>query len=269
MPFLRTPKGTVARYGIDRLYTKELDDIYRDSVGLEPLSSLPVASLQIEGSSEGTVRAGIREAIQIVSPGLELEQVEDDDNLLAVSQTISKHLPSFVLSREPKEYVILTGTTGAIGLYLLDALCKNNRVAKVWCLNRSSMEDAACRQAEIFKSKGLSSNRKNNVRFVQMDLASEALGLSQADLREIRDQATTIIHASINGYGASKLVAEHLLNALAYLGKLPVNLGGATALDWISIDLLAEVMGQLIDSDAKATGSGTQEVETYYNIVNP
>lgn len=28
-------------------------------------------------------------------------------------------------------------------------------------------------------------------------------------------------------------------------------------------------MVQLIDSDAKATGSGTQEVETYYNIVNP
>ncbi|UKZ88856.1 uncharacterized protein TrAFT101_004587 [Trichoderma asperellum] len=354
MPFLRTPKGTVARYGIDRLYTKELDDIYRDSVGSEPSSSSPVASLQIEGSSEGTVRAGIREAIQIVSPGLELEQVEDDDNLLvhgfdslqvtrlsrllssafpsspiqinpgmiyanasmarlahvvwaqlqsngqgyqetdtadlhrtkAVSQTISKHLPPSVLSREPKEYVILTGTTGAIGSYLLDALCKNNRVAKVWCLNRSSMEDAACRQAEISKSKGLSSNRKNNVRFVQMDLASEALGLSQADLREIRDQATTIIHnawevnfnlplssfetqlvglqslvrictetqhkirfffvssisgamnwpshilgpipetkltnldASINGYGASKLVAEHLLSKAAQSGVL-------------------------------------------------
>ncbi|KAL9485421.1 hypothetical protein ACSS6W_004210 [Trichoderma asperelloides] len=444
-PFPRTPKGTVARYGIDRLYTKELDDIYRDSVGSEPSSSSPVASLQIEGSSEGTVRAGIREAIQIVSPGLELEQVEDDDNLLvhgfdslqvtrlsrllsssfpssliqinpgmiyanpsmaklahvlwaqlqsngkgyqetdtadlhrtkAISQTIAKHLPSFVLSREPKEYVILTGTTGAIGSYLLDALCKNNRVAKVWCLNRSSMEDAAHRQAEIAKSKGLSSNWKGNVRFVQMDLASEALGLSQADLREMRDQATTIIHnawevnfnlplssfetqfvglqslvrictetqhkirfffvssisgamnwpshllgpipetkltnldSSINGYGASKLVAEHLLSkaaqsgvlrlsvlrvgqvggpvathgegsiwtrrdwvpaiidASAYLGKLPANLGGATALDWIPIDLLAEVMVQLIDSDAKATGSGTQEVETYYNIVNP
>lgn len=259
-PFPRTPKGTVARYGIDKLYNKELDDIYKDSDIPEPSSSLPVAALQIDQSSEETVRAGIREAIQIVSPGFELELVKDDDNLLvhgydslqvtrlskllsssfpspiqinpgiiyanpsmtqlahvlwaqlqgagqghqeidttdllrtkAVSQTIAKHLPSFALSREPKEYVVLTGTTGAIGSYLLDALCKNNRVAKVWCLNRSSTEDAARRQAEIAKSKGLSSNWGNNVKFVQMDLASEALGLSQVDLNEIQAQATTII----------------------------------------------------------------------------
>ncbi|KAM0454500.1 hypothetical protein ACHAPV_008371 [Trichoderma viride] len=443
-PFPRTPKGTVARYGIDKLYATELDDIYKDSEDPEPSISLPVASLQIDGSSEETVRNGIREAIQIVSPDLELELVNDDDNLLvhgfdslqvtrlsrllassftsppiqinpgiiyanpsmtklahvlwtqlqgsgqgqqetdtadllrtkAVTQTIAKHLSSFALSRQPKEYIVLTGTTGAIGSYVLDALCKNNRVAKVWCLNRSSPEEAARRQTETAKSKGLSLNWKGKVQFVQMDLASEALGLSQADLKEIRDQATTIIHnawevnfnlplssfetqlvglqslvricaetqnkirfffvssisgamnwpshllgpipenkltnldASINGYGASKLVAEHLLSkaaqsgvlrlsvlrvgqvggpvvtrgegsiwtrrdwvpaiidASAYLGKLPANLGGATALDWIPIDLLAEVMGQLIDSDANSTGV-SQEVETYYNIVNP
>jgi hypothetical protein len=45
-------------------------------------------------------------------------------------------------------------------------------------------------------------------------------------------------------------------------------LGGASALDWIPIDLLAEVMSQLVDSDATSTGA-SQEVETYYNIVNP
>ncbi|KAM0482540.1 hypothetical protein ACHAPX_003059 [Trichoderma viride] len=442
-PFPRTPKGTVARYGIDKIYTKELEDIYKDSDNSEPSTSLPVGTLQIDGSSEETVRNGIREALQIVSPDLELELVKDDDNLLvhgfdslqvtrlsrllsssfissiqlnpgviyanpsitqlahvlwtqlqgsgqgkqetdtadllrtkAVTQTITKHLSSFTLSRDPKEYIILTGTTGSIGSYLLDALCKNNRVAKVWCLNRSSTEDAARRQTEIAKSKGLSSNWKGKVQFVQMDLASEALGLSQADLKDIRGQATTIIHnawevnfnlplssfetqliglqslvricaetqnkirfffvssisgamnwpshllgpipeakltnldASINGYGASKLVAEHLLgkaaqsgvlrlsvlrvgqvggpvairgegsiwtrrdwvpaiiDASAYIGKLPANLGGASALDWIPIDLLAEVMSQLVDSDATSTGA-SQEVETYYNIVNP
>jgi hypothetical protein len=45
-------------------------------------------------------------------------------------------------------------------------------------------------------------------------------------------------------------------------------LGAATVLDWIPIDLLSEVISQLIDSSAKAT-DGSQEVETYYNIVNP
>jgi aryl carrier-like protein len=259
-PFPRTPKGTVARYGIERLFAKEIDDIYK-SDSSESSSALPVASLQIDGSSEETIRAGIRKAIRIVSPGLELDQIKDDDNLFeqgfdslqvtrlvkllissfpsssiqidagtiyanpsmiklvhvlwtqlqdagqghretdiadllrtkAVSQTLAKHLASFALSREPKEFVVLTGSTGAIGSYLLDALCKNNRVAKVWCLNRSSTEDAARRQAEIAKSKGLSLNWKGNVRFIQMDLASKDLGLSPADWKEIRDQATTII----------------------------------------------------------------------------
>ncbi|OAA36878.1 Male sterility, NAD-binding protein [Metarhizium rileyi] len=443
-PFPRTPKGTVARYGIESLFSKEIADIYKDSDSSESSSSLPVASLHIDGSSEETVRAGIREGIRIVSPLLELGQIKDDDSLLvhgfdslqvsrlsrllsssfpsspikidvgtiyanpsiakleqvlwmklhdarpghqetdtadllrtkAVSQALARHLPSFSLSRENKEYVVLTGTTGAIGSYLLDALCKNKRVAKVWCLNRSSNGDAACRQAEMAKSRGLPLNWKGKVRFVQMDLASEALGLIQADLKEIREQATTIIHnawevnfnlplssfetqlvglqglvrictetqhmirfffvssissasnwpshllgpipetkltnldVSLNGYGASKLVAEHLLSraaqsgvlrlsvlrvgqvggpvathgegsiwtrrdwvpaiidASAYLGKLPADLGAATALDWIPIDLLAEVVDQLVDSDAKAVG-GSHEVETYYNIVNP
>lgn len=258
-PFPRTPKGTTARYGIERLFAKEIEDIYKDSSSSDSSSSLPV--LQIDGSSKETFRAGIWKAIQIVSPELEVNQIKDDDSLLvhgfdslqvirlsrllstsfpstpiqvdpgtiyanpsmtkleavlwkqlqdacqghqetntadflrtqSVFQTLAEQLPSFKLSRKPKEYVVLTGTTGAIGSYLLDALCKNNRVAKVWCLNRSSTGDAASRQIEIAKSRGLSLDWKDKVRFVQMDLASEALGLAQTELEEIRDQATTII----------------------------------------------------------------------------
>ena len=261
-PFPRTPKGTLARYEMEKAFSKEIAALYQNSAVPESQSSLPTDSLDIDGSSIESISAGLRKAIQVVSPGLELEQIRDEDNLLengldslhiirlsrllnsvflsssirtnpgtiyshpsvaqlgqvlwtqlhdvhqanqetqtaqllrtrAVSQTLAKYLSSFAVSREePKEYVVLTGTTGAVGSYLLDAICKNDKVAKVWCLNRSSTADAACRQAELAHSRGLSSDWKGKVRFVQMDLTCEALGLNQPDLVEIRNQATIMI----------------------------------------------------------------------------
>lgn len=67
---------------------------------------------------------------------------------------------------------------------------------------------------------------------------------------------------------SSVLINKQVVDASAYLRKLPADLGSATALDWIPIDLLAEVMGQLIHLDAIRT-SDSQECEVYYNLVNP
>lgn len=260
-PMPRTPKGTVARYEVERVFRDEIDAIYQDSDSARLASSEPTASIEIDASSEETVRAGLRKAISLVSPGIELDEIKDDDSLLgqgvdslqvirlarllstafpsspiqvevgtiyanatleklgqvlweqvqeaqkgrqgtitadvlraqAVSETLAKHLPSFTLSRTAKEHVVLTGTTGIVGSYLLDALCKNDRVAKVWCLNRSSTAEATYKQAELAKARGLSPNWQGKARFVQIDLAAENLDLSWSDMKEIREQATTII----------------------------------------------------------------------------
>lgn len=45
---------------------------------------------------------------------------------------------------------------------------------------------------------------------------------------------------------------------------MPADLGAATALDWIPIDLLAEVIGQLV-----VPNTNKNELETFYNLVNP
>lgn len=241
-PLPRTPKGTLARNEIEKFFAEEIKDIYQESIEVPN-------SFKIDGTSEEAVRAGVREAIQIVS---RIGQINDDDNLFtrsfdslhvirlsrllnstvsspidievgtiyanpsiaqlsnvlwmqlhqeprekshlpvrATSQMLAKHLQSFESSRRPKEFVVITGTTGSIGSYLLDVLCKNDRVAKVWCFNRS--KNAAERQAELAQSKGLSLDWKGKAQFIQCDLSSETLGLCQTDLERIKDQATIII----------------------------------------------------------------------------
>ncbi|CAG7922423.1 unnamed protein product [Penicillium olsonii] len=292
-------------------------------------------------------------------------------NMKSTSQMLAKYSASFGSGRAKKEYVIITGTTGSIGPYLLHNLCNNREVAQVWCLNRSA--DAPKRQVKLARAKGfLPLNWDGKVKFVQHDPTSETLGLNAVDAQDMKEKATIIIHnawevnfnlplssfepqfiglkglvdicrdarhkirfnfissisaamnwpcellgsvpeakipkfdAAINGYGASKLVAEHLLgraarlgnldlsvlrvgqvagpvqtfgegalwarrdwvpaiiDASAYLKLLPSDLGSATNLDWIPVDILANIVGQLVES-----GSSTSLSETYYNLVNP
>ncbi|KAG5749953.1 hypothetical protein H9Q70_007396 [Fusarium xylarioides] len=103
-----------------------------------------------------------------------------------------KYARAFEPPREAKEHIVLTGTTREISSYLLDVLCNNDKVVKVWCLNRSA--DAFQRQVDSAKSKDLSSNWQSKAKFIRYDVASENLGLSQADFKEIKNEATAIIH---------------------------------------------------------------------------
>lgn len=432
-PFPRTPKGTVARNQMEKVFAQVIDDLYeRSSNSVDDFSS---ASFHIDGAAQEAVVVGVREAIQMVS-GI-ADKLDDNDNIFtksfdslhairltrllnsAIQPTITlevgtvyrnpsitqlsnaiwaqlheqstpddnkkfntnskeitygiiaKNLSYFEQPRMAKSCVVITGTTGSIGPYLLDMLCKSDQVAKVWCFNRS--EDAPRRQVELAEAKGLSPDWKGKAHFIQYDVSSsDTPMLDQSVLEEIKDRATTLIHnawevnfniplssfepqfvglrrlvdlcretrhkiqfhlvssistamnwscelfgqvpeakvtdldAPINGYGASKLVAEHLLgraanfgvldlsvlrvgqvagpvktaggvwtrrdwvpaiiDASAHLRLLPSDLGSGTMLDWIPVDLLAEIIGQLAGIDSVQTKTG---VETYYNLLNP
>ncbi|KAI1375112.1 hypothetical protein F4677DRAFT_460945 [Hypoxylon crocopeplum] len=423
-PFLLTPKGTLARKPTEDEFKADIEELYAQSGDDE-------CSLSIDGTSQETLHAGIREAIRSVSDIRGIEEsgnifnagfdslhalrlvrvlksslsqpveitastiyknpstaqlsgylwaqlheeqrpTPDDKPLNAqmASQMLANYLPSFDRPRS-KEYVVLTGSTGSIGPYLLDCLYKNDKVRRVWCLNRG--ENSYQRQVELAQSNGLPSNWNNKVQFLRYDLSSKSLGLRQAELQAITDQATIILHntwevnfnlhlqsfephiiglrnlvnicrqtrakirfyfmssistaldwpcdragpvpeaeisdfeAPLNGYGASKLVAERLLasaarsgalslsvfrvgqvggpvqkfgdgsmwkrrdwvpaliDASAYLRMLPSNLGSFSELDWIPVDLLAEILGQLV---LRTVEEGNDD-EGYYNIVNP
>lgn len=88
--------------------------------------------------------------------------------------------------------VILTGSTGSLGSYLLDCLVTNNEVEQVYCLNRS--EDAAQRQEHIHRERGLTINLGEKVAFFKSDFSAPYFGLSVHDYRKLLAFTTHVVH---------------------------------------------------------------------------
>ncbi|KAG9126236.1 hypothetical protein FRC07_004316 [Ceratobasidium sp. 392] len=108
-------------------------------------------------------------------------------------ETVQKELKPRVPPQ--KERVVVTGSTGALGSYLLANLLEDDTVEKVWALNRSSrrMEE---RQRISFADKGLDVDLLKNEKLVlvEADLEGEKLGLGADLYKEIQSTATIIIH---------------------------------------------------------------------------
>lgn len=88
--------------------------------------------------------------------------------------------------------VILTGSTGSLGSYLLDCLVTNNEIRQVYCLNRS--EDAATRQEDIHRERGLTLNLRDKVTFLKSDFSAPYFGLSVHEYRKLLASATHVLH---------------------------------------------------------------------------
>ena len=101
--------------------------------------------------------------------------------------------PQPISLRRPKENVtvVLTGSTGSLGSYLLDALLALQFVGKVYCLNRGNGSQK--RQEEASKARGLSTNWEGKVEFLQAAMGQPQLGLRDVDYKRLRTEVGYII----------------------------------------------------------------------------
>ncbi|TVY16316.1 Non-canonical non-ribosomal peptide synthetase FUB8 [Lachnellula arida] len=92
-----------------------------------------------------------------------------------------------------KHVVVLTGSTGALGSYILQLLLDTSSVSHVYCLNRSA--DSELLQIQRNKVRGLPTDfSADRVSFLTANLESPFLGLDEKVYAEILASATEIIH---------------------------------------------------------------------------
>jgi len=133
----------------------------------------------------------------LVSSGQNEERkLEHEANAMqALLDKYTRDLPPMTTGKPPPENnhqtILLTGSTGALGSYLLDYMCRCPNVKRVICLNRA--ENDRERQTEVSSVRGLSTNF-DKVDFLRADMGRSDLGLRAKDYDRIRDSVDCIIH---------------------------------------------------------------------------
>ncbi|KAI3394095.1 hypothetical protein diail_3219 [Diaporthe ilicicola] len=150
--------------------------------------------------------------------------VKADDELSAMAQLIEKY--SDFVAREPGtiqpdgESVLLTGSTGSLGVNILAQLLRQRTVKRVFCLVRASTRDAAkARVISTLEGKGIPSLTNEDisrVSFLPADLSQPTLGLDKETLDEILQCLTLVIHSAwaVNfNLGVRSFESQHIRGA--------------------------------------------------------
>ena len=115
-------------------------------------------------------------------------KMEIDSRLLRKSNVEFNSHP-----KQKQEVVILTGSTGTLGSYILDTLLQDPTVAYIYCLNRAA--DGLSVQKKKNRLLGLQNppNGKK-ISFLTVDLSQEFFNLTEAQFNELGSKVTLVIH---------------------------------------------------------------------------
>ncbi|KAF9223042.1 putative aminoadipate reductase [Gyrodon lividus] len=223
-PMLRTPKGTVQKTATVKAYETEIDallsvtylrnqllDALRKSVDANirsAVSRIPI-NIIFDNPTIKLLAARIVSLVNEVGVSHTLDTKEQ--HIVAMDAMIEKYTvglngpANYVAingtidgeSHLTRAVVLLTGSTGGLGSFLLSQLLEDPMVERVYALNRpSSSTSIEERQRSAFLDRGLSVDLLCSTKLVYLeaDASRDKCGLSPALYDEIRDSVTTIIH---------------------------------------------------------------------------
>ena len=124
-------------------------------------------------------------------------EMMEQERIKAMEDMLAKYLHNLPPKSDRKAEaeheltVVLTGSTGSLGSYLLDSLFATPRVIKVFCLNRGAHTEK--KQKEASASRGLTTNWGDKVQFIQTSIGRPKLGLTESDYESLSKKASFII----------------------------------------------------------------------------
>ncbi|KAM3414455.1 hypothetical protein BST61_g9620 [Cercospora zeina] len=167
LALVRAAKKLSARYKLEQVLTAT--DVYQ-------LRNLRALAAKLKGKGQGQRPAA--------------EQMQDLYEQLTADLPITAR-PAASMPRE--KVVLLTGSTGSLGSYLLHELLQDLDVGSVVCLGRSA--DAEARQHCSMAEKGLTTDFDvAKVRFLHGELSKPYLGLPLGVYRELLETVTHVVH---------------------------------------------------------------------------
>ncbi|KAI3318574.1 acetyl-CoA synthetase-like protein [Xylariaceae sp. AK1471] len=185
------PSDDFFRAGIDSLQVMKMareigvvsaTDIYQHHT-LDSLASLLIqrrhsSTSESETQSEGTAPTE--------------ESTSDIDEMKALLRSCVADLPRMMNNRKPMT-ILLTGSTGSLGSYILETLYNIPHIERIICLNRAA--DGEDRQADVARQRDLTSSWNSaRVSFLQADLSAPFLGLAPPVYQSLIDSVTHVIH---------------------------------------------------------------------------
>lgn len=149
--------------------------------------------------------------------------------------------------RNRRQTVILTGSTGNLGTYILDALLDHPSVEYIHCLNRRIPAEFAPKPDDI-SSNGDSSNPQPVI-YWKADLARTDLGLPSPVSKMLREKATLIIHNAwpVN-FNISLPSFKPHLSGVVNLINFSSSTAAAGPLPLFFISSISSVLGHQVDS---------------------
>lgn len=128
--------------------------------------------------------------------------LSEDEQQQQAMRSIWKKYTSDLTKAEPNrpdpatqnQTVILTGSTGMLGSYLLNFMAHDSRVAKIICLNRAA-DGGRAQQAKACAERGLdASPLETKAEFFHADLSQPKFGLSDEVYARLQAEADRVIH---------------------------------------------------------------------------
>lgn len=151
------------------------------------MSELSALSRQSQIFYQQTRRQAIEATFQ--------EHKNSIDNLVSNLQTKTTKSSATRTAENKKHTVILTGSSGALGSYLLEVLLNTPSASHVYCLDRASGSSSIRSQRN--KTRKLASDYPSDrVTFLTADISQQEFGLERETYEALLTQATAVIHSA-------------------------------------------------------------------------